>query len=153
MAIVSGGGGGGSLSLPLNLGSGKFVIDANGNVTITPTGPPTNYPTDFAALTVSSAVEGAFLQAAKTSGMSNPQNLEIGGSGAKVVVGPNNTFEVDDTAYNPLFYVSAGAVEGAAPAISFFGGAAAAQQTLHSATATPEQIALALLASTFTKGD
>jgi hypothetical protein len=38
-------------------------------------------------------------------------------------------------------------------AVGFFGAAAAAQQTLHSATATPEQIALALEASTLMTGD
>jgi hypothetical protein len=38
-------------------------------------------------------------------------------------------------------------------AVGFFGAAAAAQQTLHSATATPEQIALALEASTLMGGD
>lgn len=42
---------------------------------------------------------------------------------------------------------------GAALSLGFFGAGTATQQTLHSATATPEQIALALEANGFCGGD
>jgi hypothetical protein len=58
----------------------------------------------------------------------------------------NTIVEVTDTSGNDVFVVEVDAK------IGFFGHAPAAQQTLTSGTATPEQIALALEASTLMAG-
>lgn len=62
--------------------------------------------------------------------------------------------EGDDAGnFNTRFVVGAGGDVTIGGKSGFYGSAPAARQTLHSATATPEQIALALEASTLMTGD
>lgn len=144
MALINTGGG--SLGLPLDLGPGLFQIDANGNVTISP-----------------NALSGAALSVQGADALHTVVSVTDNLGNAFASLGPNNDLVTGAGNYECSLFASdgnagvevdnlTGAVTIYATHAGFFGGTPATKQTLASATATPEQIALALEASTLMGG-